>query len=121
MLAGTRMVTHSVLRFPDAPEGPLEVDVEPLLPAYIAIGTGYGIEDDWRHGMYQGDLAVQGRSFKMADIEPFGHFTIVDQVARFTQSVNGVNNGVVGHGLHEHAFLGPFPKYGMHGPHDGAS
>lgn len=118
--AGTRMVTHSVLRFPDAPEGVLEIDVEPLLPAYIAIGTGYGIEDDWRHGMYQGDLVVQGREYKMADIEPFGHFTIVDQVASFTQSVDGTRTGVIGHGLHEHAFIGPFPKYGMDGPHDGA-
>ncbi len=114
--SGTRMVTHSVLSFPEAPDGPLDIDVTPLLPAYIAIGTGYGIEDDWRHGMYQGALAVQGREYRMDDIEPFGHFTIVDQVARFTQS-----NGTVGYGLHEHAFLGAFPKYGMQGPHDGAS
>jgi hypothetical protein len=113
---GTRMVTHSTLRFPDAPGGPLAIDVTPLLPAYIAIGTGYGIEDDWRHGMFQGPLAVQGREFPIADIEPFGHFTIVDQVARFTQ-----HDGTVGYGLHEHAFLGPFPKYGMEGPHDGAA
>jgi hypothetical protein len=111
--SGTRMVLHSTISFPEAPEGPLSIDVEPLLPAYIAIGTGYGIEQDWRHGMYQGDLVVQGRELKMADIEPFGHFTIVDQVARFTQS-----NGTVGYGLHEHAFIGPFPKYGMP---DGAS
>ena len=116
LLSGTRMVTHSTISFPDAPGGPLTIDVEPLLPAYIAIGTGYGIEDDWRHGMFQGpELVVQGRKLMMADIEAFGHFTIVDQVARFTQST-----GAVGYGLHEHAFIGPFPKYGMDGPYDGA-
>ena len=83
---------------------------------FRSIGTGYGVEDDWRHGMYQGpELVVQGRRFPMAEIEPFGHFTIVDQVARFTQST-----GPVGYGLHEHAFIGPFPKYGMDGPYDGA-
>ena len=31
--------------------------------------------------------------------------TIVDQVARFTQS-----DGTVGYGLHEHAFIGPFRR-----------
>lgn len=113
--SGTRFVERSVIHFPDAPEGPLSVEVEPLLPAYIAIGTGYGVEDDWRHGMYQGPLVVQGREFKMADIEPFGHFTIVDQVARFTQS-----NGTVGYGLHETAFIKTFPKFGMHTDYDGA-
>jgi hypothetical protein len=113
---GTRMVTHSVLKFPDAPGRPLEIDVEPLLPAYIAIGTGYGVEDDWRHGMYQAPLVVQGREYKMSDIEAIGQYTIVDQVARFTQS-----NGMVGYGLHEHAFIGPFPKYGMHDPFSGSS
>src|SRR5882724_6914364 len=113
---GSRMVVRSEILFPEAPEGPLSIEVEPLVPAYIAIGTGYGVEADWRHGMYQGPLVVQGRELKMADIELFGQFTIVDQVARFTQS-----NGIVGYGLHEHAFIGPFPKYGMHDGASGAS
>jgi hypothetical protein len=109
---GTRMVDHSVLRFPAAPEGHLEIDVTPLLPAYIAIGTGYGVEDDWRHGMYQGPLVVQGREFKVAEIEGIGQFTIVDQVARFEQRVDGMPTAV-GYGLHEHGFFGPFPRYGL--------
>jgi hypothetical protein len=113
---GSRMVTHSTISFPEAPEGPLTIDVEPLLPAYIAIGTGYGVEADWRHGMYQGPLVVQGREFKMSEVEGIGQFTIVDQVARFTQS-----DGTVGYGLHEHAFIGPFPKYGMNDAYSGAS
>lgn len=117
--SGTRMVDHSVLRFPDAPEGSLEIDVTPLLPAYIAIGTGYGVEDDWRHGMYQGPLVVQGREFKVAEIEGLGQFTIVDQVARFEQHVDGTP-GAVGFGLHEHGFFGPFPKYGMDDAYSGA-
>jgi hypothetical protein len=117
--SGTRMVDHSVLRFPDAPEGALEIDVTPLLPAYIAIGTGYGVEDDWRHGMYQGPLVVQGREFKVAEIEELGQFTIVDQVARFEQRVDG-KPGAVGFGLHEHGFFGPYPKYGMDDAYSGA-
>ncbi|MEX2255097.1 MAG: hypothetical protein WEC34_06640 [Acidimicrobiia bacterium] len=118
--SGTRMVDHSVLKFPEAPEGNLEIDVTPLLPAYIAIGTGYGVEDDWRHGMYQGrDLVVQGRDFKVAEIEGLGQFTIVDQVARFEQRVDGTA-GAIGYGLHEHGFFGPFPRYGMADAYSGA-
>jgi hypothetical protein len=117
--SGTRMVDHSVLRFPDAPEGALEIDVTPLLPAYIAIGTGYGVEDDWRHGMYQGPLVVQGREFKVPEIEGLGQFTIVDQVARFEQRVDGTS-GAVGFGLHEHGFFGPFPHYGLEDAYSGA-
>ena len=32
----------------------------PLTHCCIAVGTGYGMEADWRHGMYQGPLVVQG-------------------------------------------------------------
>jgi hypothetical protein len=117
--SGTRMVDHSVLRFPEAPEGTLEIDVTPLLPAYIAIGTGYGVEDDWRHGMYQGPLVVQGRDFKVPEIEGIGQFTIVDQVARFEQRIDGTT-GAVGFGLHEHGFFGPFPRYGLDDAYSGA-
>ena len=57
---GTRMIRKpSKLSFPQAPGGGFDVAVTPLRHAYIAIGTGYGMEDDWRHGMYQGPLVVQ--------------------------------------------------------------
>ena len=38
---------------------PVVIDVEPLLPVFLAVGTGYGTENDWRHGMYQGPLKVE--------------------------------------------------------------
>jgi hypothetical protein len=53
------MIERSVLHFPHAPGGALHVKATPLLTAYIAVGTGYGMEQDWRHGMYQGELVVQ--------------------------------------------------------------
>ena len=62
---------------------------------------------------------MQGREFKVAEIEGIGQFTIVDQVARFEQRVGG-KPGAVGFGLHEHAFLGPFPKLGMDDAYSGA-
>ena len=82
----------------------LEIECEPLLHAFIAIGTGYGVEADWRHGMHQGPLVVQGRDYKTAEILPLGQLTLVDHVARFRYA------NYTGHGLYEHAFIGPFEK-----------
>jgi len=112
---GTRMMTGSTLRFPEAPGGTLEIRCEPLLHAFIALGTGYGVEEDWRHGMYQGPLVVQGKEYKTEEIAPLGQLTIVDHVARFSYDSH------VGHGLYEHAFIGPFEKFGMHDRADGAA
>ena len=72
---------------------------------FVAIGTGYTpIEPDWRHGMYQGPLVVQGKVYKTAEITPprsaerrrsRGCFRYADRV---------------GYGLYEHAFIGPLEK-----------
>jgi hypothetical protein len=113
---GTRMVTSSTLHFPHAPGGGLSVRATPMLTAFIAIGTGYGMENDWRHGMYQGDLVVQGLVKDVDEISSFGQYGVVDHVARFDAS-----NGDVGYGLHEHGFWGAFSKYGMNDAYSGAS
>ncbi len=113
---GTRMIRQpSTLSFPDAPGGGFDVKVTPLRSAYIAFGTGYGIEDDWRHGMYQGPLVVQYKEYREEDLASWGWYGIVDHVARFESST-----GDVGYGLHEHGFFGPFPKYGLERMDDGA-
>jgi hypothetical protein len=65
--------------------------------------------------MYQGPLVVQGREWATSEIAPLGQLTIVDHVARFSY------DGRVGYGLYEHAFIGPFEKYGMRDRADGAS
>jgi hypothetical protein len=107
--AGTRMITKpSTLSFPDAPGGGLSIEVTPLVHNYIAVGTGYGVGDDFRHGMYRGDLVVEGKTWPMAELDTWAWFGIVDHAARFTRS-----DGEVGYGLHEHGFFGPFPKYGL--------
>jgi hypothetical protein len=112
--SGTRIIKHAVLSFPDAPGGRLDIDVTPLIEAHIGVGTGYGMDQDWRHGMYQGDLVVQG--FELDTVKNADRFFgLVDSVARFE-----ANTGDVGYGLHEYMFLGPFPKYGLTGILDGA-
>jgi hypothetical protein len=102
---GTRMLARSRLRFPEAA---LEVECVPLLASYLSVGTGYGLDSDWRHGMYQGpETVVQGVVLKVGDIEGIGQYGVVDQVARFSY------DGQVGYGLYEHGFFGPFRRYGM--------
>lgn len=106
---GTRRIESSVLRFPDAPGGPLEIAVTPLQDCWLMVGTGYGIEPDWRFGMYQGPLVVQGVDVDYErDSERL--FGLVDQVARFEQS-----DGSVGYGLHEFFFIGDYERYGLVG------
>jgi hypothetical protein len=110
---GTRVVERSVISFPDAPGGPLEIDVEPLLDMYLMVGSGYGLEPHWRHGMWQGPMAIEGEVLKVDDPRMWG---LIDNVARFTcrggSSSDGID-GAVGYGLHEYFFLGDSDRYGL--------
>jgi hypothetical protein len=111
---GTRYVSGSTLRFPEAPGGGFEIGVQPLLDAWLLLGTGYGIEEDWRFGMYQGP----GEVVQVVDIDYERDsdrlFGLVDQVGRFTQA-GGDRDGAVGFGLHEFFFVDTFSRYGLQG------
>jgi hypothetical protein len=106
-VSGTRILAGSTLSFPDAPGGGFSVTCTPLLPCFVAIGTGYGMDADWRHGMHQGKLVVQGLEMKHEEIAALGQYGVVDHVGRFE------TQGRVGFGLYEHAFIGAFPKCGL--------
>ncbi len=95
---------EGVVRFPDAPEGPLELRGTPLLQTYLTVGTGYGLETDWRHGMYQGDLEVQGVILDVnKDQDKF--WGLVETPARFQLGDH------IGYGMMEFAFFSEFDKY----------
>lgn len=110
---GTRFVERSVIRFPEAPGGGLEVKVTPLLECYVGFGTGYGFEADWRHGMYQGELVVQGVEFDTID-DAAKLWGLCDTVGRYELGSE------VGYGLWEFGFFGPFDRYGLKGFLEGA-
>ncbi len=104
-IPGTRMLAGSTITFPDAG---IELRCTPLLANYVAMGTGYGIEPDWRHGMYQGpELVVQTQESDIADVAGIGQYGVVDHVGRFEY------DDQVGYGLYEHGFWGRFEKYGL--------
>jgi hypothetical protein len=75
------MVEGATLRL-----GDLEVQVEPVLPVHLGVGTGYGFDaDGWKHGAYKGELVVEGRVWDLsAEADRAAMFGIVDSVARFT-------------------------------------
>jgi hypothetical protein len=104
---GTRDVTSAILRFEPPSGKPFDMRVTPLLPAHLMIGTGYGIEDDWRHGMYHGpDLVVQGVAYDLDEPEDAARmFGMVDAVARFDY------DGHTGYGLFEYWALGEHPSF----------
>ncbi len=92
------------VRFPDAPGGPLELIGTPFLQTYLTTGTGYGLEPDWRHGMYQGEgVVTQGVSFDVDKDDVF--YGLVETPARFEL------NGEVGYGMMEFGFWSNFDKY----------
>ena len=102
---GIRLLSGSTISFPDAG---IEIRCTPLLANFLAVGTGYGLEPDWRHGMYQGpDLVVQGIRYDVPELRQLGAYAVVDHAARFEY------DGHVGYGLYEHAFSGAMPKYGL--------
>ncbi|WP_214319243.1 hypothetical protein [Nonomuraea sediminis] len=103
---GTRDVVEATITF-----GKLEVTCTPLLPVHLMVGTGYGLEPDWKHGMYQGvGPVVQGVTYRLPD-DAARMWGMVDAVGRFEY------DGQVGHGLFEYWALGPHPSFdGATGP-----
>ena len=79
----------------------------------MGIGTGYGFDADWRHGMYQGELVVQGLELDTVD-DAERLWGLCDNVARFEMGSE------VGCGLYEYGFFGPFDRYGLKGFNEGA-
>ena len=111
-ISGTRMVRGARVRM-----GDVMVDIEPMLQCHLGIGTGYGFDQDWRHGMYQGPLVVQGVTYDLDNPDDAARMMgIVDSAARFQLA-----DGTVGYGLWEYFVIGPHDKYGFKDILDGAS
>ena len=109
MISGTRLLSGSRITMPDAPEGPITIAAKPLVTNFISIGTGYGFEEDWRHGMWQGDdEVVQALTYPVDEIRGLAQYGVVDSVGEFTYGDQ------VGYGLYEHGFFGPFPAMNLH-------
>ncbi len=104
---GGRRVVGATLRY-YGPHGQqtTEIEVEPLLAFPLLLGTGYGLEPDWKHGMYQGDLVTQGQVIDPID-DSYFDWALTEYAARFTC------DGKVGYGMFECAVMGRHEQYGF--------
>ena len=109
MVSGSRLLSGSRISFPDAPEGAITIEATPHVTNFISLGTGYGMDEDWRHGMWQGDEeTVQALEYAVDEIRDLAQYGVVDSVGEFSY------DGTTGYGLYEHGFFGPFPKMDLH-------
>jgi hypothetical protein len=109
----TREVRAATISFRPAGGSPVDVRVRPVHPVSLLVGTGYGLEPDWKHGMYQGpDLVVQGVCYDLTKPEDKARmWGMVDSVAVFECTENGTT--VTGSGLFEYWALGPHEPSGL--------
>jgi len=106
---GTRSVVGATLSYYGAHgQKRAEIEVETQLPFPLLLGSGYGLEPDWKHGMYQGELVVQGQHVPPAD-PSYSTWALTEYAAEFTY------DGQVGYGMFECAVMGPHRQYGFTG------
>ena len=110
---GTRFSTGAHLMMDAADGSTIDITAEPLIPIHIGIGTGYGYDADWRHGMWQGaEEVVQHFHLDTNTAEGKARlFGIVDAGARFTYTDDRGTH--VGYGLYETMIIGPHKQYGF--------
>jgi hypothetical protein len=101
-------IESATLFFTEPSGAELVVEVEPLQPIFMSAGTGYGNDEDWRHGMYQGPSKVESREYDLTDPAVVEAATgLQDTLSRFRIGDR------VGYGVFESAVRGPFPRYGF--------
>jgi len=112
-LPGTREASSAELRFVKPSGATTTVACEPVLANYLGIGTGYGLEQDWRHGMWQGELKVESLRHKVSELDAvLKLFCVTDHIARFT--LTDADGAVhTGDGLFEFAAIGPHEQSGF--------
>jgi hypothetical protein len=110
---GTREVQTATISFSPRDGSPVEVTVRPVLPVALMVGTGYGLEPDWKHGMYQGpDLVVQGVCYDLGNAADKARmWGMTDSVAVFECAEGGTT--VTGSGLFEYWPFGPHAPTGL--------
>jgi hypothetical protein len=104
---GTRDVVSARIGFSPPGGKPFDLHATLPLPVHLMAGTGYGLEQDWRHGMYQGpDLVVQGVSYDLSWPQDAARmWGMVDAVGKFEYE------GHTGYGLYEYWALGDHPSF----------
>lgn len=117
---GTRWPESAELRFETREGEQIEIALEPMpgIPRFHMHGIGYG-HASWGHGRYQGELAIHGERWKLADIDPRDPAAIHvhTPVRARMMGPGGERHGV---GTLETIARGPHAPSGLTGSLDGA-
>ena len=91
---------------------PLRIEATPLRTVYLAAGSGYIPQPDWAHGMYQGALKVEGKTYDVSTAEQRASYgPLYETLSRFELST-----GEVSHGLLENLVVGTYHPHGFDSP-----
>ncbi|MEW6271204.1 MAG: hypothetical protein AB1689_18130 [Thermodesulfobacteriota bacterium] len=103
---GTRRAKRAEIALVDWDGARKTIQLEPLL-AFRMKGIGY-THPEWGHGVWHGELAVAGESWKTAELDEMAiENQHVQQVMRATM------DGEQGIGVMEQLAFGPYPRYGL--------
>ncbi len=109
---GTRELASAVIEVDDPSGKPLRIDATPLRTVYLAAGSGYIPQPDWAHGMYQGALKVEGKTYDVGSGEArAGLGPLYETLCRFDLS-----SGEVAYGLLENLVVGVYHPHGFDSP-----
>lgn len=111
-VSGGREPASAILRFIRPGGEEIVVRCAPRLANFIGFGTGYGLEQDWRHGMWQGEEKVESLHLKVSELDAtMKLFCPADHLATFELSEG--DRTVRGEGLFEFSVIGPHDQYGF--------
>lgn len=106
-LSGTRRAARATIEL-GHDDGRVErIELEPLL-CFRMKGIGY-MHPQWGHGMWKGELAIGGESWKVDELDPMAFDNQhIQQVVRATAP-----DGTTGIGVLEQICFGPHDRYGF--------
>jgi hypothetical protein len=110
--SGTRELEHAVILVEDPAGKLLRIDATPLRTVYLAAGSGYIPQPDWVHGMYQGPLKVEGKTYDVSTAAARAALgPLYETLCRFDLST-----GETGYGLLENLCVGTYHPHGFDTP-----
>jgi hypothetical protein len=110
--SGTRELEHATIEFTDPSGKHIEVRATPLRTVYLAAGSGYIPQPDWVHGMYQGALKVEGKTYDVSTPEARAALgPLYEVLCKFELST-----GEVSYGLLECLCVGTYHPFGFDSP-----
>ncbi len=102
---GSRRLQSVRLELTDGAGTDLKIAAEPLSMVYMS-GIGYG--PPWRHGYYQGELAVEGEIWDLGDA------ATIKRISGLTETLCRFRMGdTVGYGVFEFLCIGPYLPLGL--------